>query len=40
MLHWLSVGEFEYITDFECLKPIGNTASKRSRPLVEPYKAS
>ena len=22
MLHWLSVGEFEYITDFECLKSI------------------
>ena len=46
MLRLLSVGEFEYITDFVWLKPIefdrlvGNSGSQMPVPLVEPYKAS
>ena len=46
MLHLLSGGEFEYINDFEWLKPIefdrlvGNTASQMPRLFVELYKAS
>ena len=46
MFHLLSVGEFEYITDFEWLKPrkfdrlVANTAAQMSRPPVESYKVS